>query len=294
MKTVLFTGATGGLGSCCIRRLAERGWTVFACGTRTDRLQDLAKEEAVIPIVMDVTDLQSVQQARATVMTHTLSLDAVVNFAGTAAFGSLVEGDPATQCERLLDLNVLGTVRVNRVFFDLVERGQGRIINCSSSAGWMKAQPFGGPYVLSKRALEAYNDSLRRELMYIDIPVIKIQPGTFRTNIGRGVQEDFDGTLAGTEHYDYVLRKMKPMMDFIFRHARDPEAVARVVVRALESRHPKSRYRVGSGLLLSLLELLPEPCVDGVYKMLFKEKGSTAGAAVRRDRHPDPGGRYGG
>ena len=48
--------------------------------------------------------------------------------------------------QKLLDINVMGMVRVNRIFFDLVLAGGGRIIHCSSEAGWMTAQPFAAPY----------------------------------------------------------------------------------------------------------------------------------------------------
>lgn len=65
---------------------------------------------------------------------------------------------------------------------------------------------------------------------------------------------------------------MKPMMNSIFRRSGDPSVLADVVVRALEAKRPKARYRVGSGLILSLLELLPEAGVDFVYQLFFREK----------------------
>lgn len=272
MKYVFFTGATGGLGECCVRALAGNGWTVFAGGTNESKLKALESILGVIPLAADVTCATSLQAARELVLKHTDRLDALVNFAGVPAFNSLIEGDPVGTSQRLLDINVMGMIRVNRVFFDLLERGRGRIVNCSSSAGWMTAQPFAGPYVLSKRAVEGYSDSLRRELMFLDIPVIKIQPGSFRTSIEGIVEDAYQQTLQRTARYARILPGMKPMMDAVFKSSGDPQAVACVVVRALEAKRPRARYRVGSGLLLCLLELLPEPCVDLLYKTLYKEK----------------------
>jgi len=272
MRCVFFSGATGGLGECCVKRLSAGGWTVFAGGTDAKRLIALERFEHVVPVRIDVTDMESVKAARKTVLEYTDKLDAVVNFAGTAAFSSMIEGDAAELSEWLLNLNVMGTIRVNYVFFDLVEKGRGRIVNCSSSAGWMKSQPFAGPYVLSKYAVEAYNDSLRRELMYIDVPVIKIQPGSFRTGIEGKVADGFEKVYSSTARYEHVLRKMKPLMDSVFRRSGDPDTVARAVVKALEAKRPKRQYRVGMDPLLSLLELLPEAGVDLAYQLFFKER----------------------
>ena len=232
MREVFFTGATGGLGEVCVRALA----------------------------------------ARATVGAQTSGLDALVNFAGVTAFGSLVEGAAIAQVERALAINVLGTVRTNAVFFDLVEAGGGRIVNCSSSAGWMTAQPFAGAYTLSKRVIEGYNDSLRRELLYLGIPVIKLQPGSFRTAITDDIEAGFSRALAETTRYRGLLTRMKPLMDGTLRRSAEPEALARVVVRALEAKRPRRRYRRGGNWQLSLLEWLPESWIDAIYRRMYGKR----------------------
>lgn len=272
LKYVFFSGATGGLGTACVKRLSMRSWTVFAGGTNKDRLKALGEIQNVIPVYTDITDTSSMTKARDTVLRHTDHLDAIVNFAGITSFHSLVEGDPVSIAERLLSVNVIGTVRTNFIFFDLIEKGRGRIVNCSSSAGWMTAQPFNGAYVMSKRAVEGYNDSLRRELMYLAIPVIKIQPGSFRTAITDDITDGYHRVLSQTRRYHKVLQTMKPLMDSTLIHSGDPDVVARTVVKALEAKHPKLKYRIGSGVLLTLLELLPEPMIDAVYKLLVKRK----------------------
>lgn len=270
LKYVFFTGATGGLGMACVKMLSIHGWMIFAGGTNKDKLKALGEIPNVLPVYADVADTNSIKVARDTVLLHTDHLDAIVNFAGITSFDSLVEGDPVSKAERLLSINVMGTLRTNFIFFDLIEKCHGRIVNCSSSAGWMTAQPFNGAYVMSKRAVEGYNDSLRRELMYLKIPVIKIQPGSFRTAITDEITDSYARVLSHTKRYRYVLQKMKPLMDSTLHHSGDPHDVARVVVKALKAKHPKLKYRIGSGALLTLLELLPEPMVDFVYKLLGK------------------------
>lgn len=267
MRYVFLTGATGGLGRAVVELLSRRGYGVFAAGTNERRLAELAELPRVIPIRADVTDDQSVLAARETVLSHTPSLYAVVNFAGLTAFGSLVEGDCIPTIQRLLDINVTGTARVNRLFFELVRAGGGRIVNCSSEAGWMKPQPFAGAYFLSKRAVEAYNDSLRRELMFLGVPVVKIQPGSYRTAITDAVNEGFERMLGETRLYGRVLSRMKPMMDQELSRSGNPRALAAVVLRALEARRPRLRYRAGTGKLLALMELLPDRTVDWLYRL---------------------------
>ena len=269
MDYILFTGATGGLGSICVKALSEHGYTVFAVGTNREKLDELGHLSNVIPVRADVSDTESLKEARRTVEGFTGKLYAVVNFAGLTGFCSMVEGGCVEMTEKLLDVNVMGMVRVNRMFFDMVLSGRGRIINCSSEAGWMTPQPFAAPYFLSKYAVEAYSDSLRRELMYLGIPVIKLQPGSFKTRLLDNINEQFEKTLSETIYYKNVLTRMKPMMTQELQGGSDPEKLASVLVRAVKAGHPRLTYRVGTGKLLAVLELLPDSWLDGLYKAMM-------------------------
>jgi len=271
MKFALMTGATGGLGQHCVRRMAGSGrWTVFAAGTNRQKLAEFSCMPNVIPIEVNITDPAAVESAHELIKNHCGQLDAVINLAGQTAFGSAVEGDPAGQAEHLLQVNVLGMIRINSVFFDLIRRPGGRVINCSSETGWMTAQPFATPYVLSKRAVEGYNDCLRRELMFLGIAVIKIQPGTFQTGLTGRICQDYQATLESTRYSKALLTRLQPLMLHELRHNPDPDRLARTVMKALETRRPKIRYRVATGWLLLMLELLPEKGVDLLYRLLFK------------------------
>ena len=271
MKTVLFTGATGGLGMLCVRALSATGrWKVYASGTNEAALNDLAALPNVTPLHMDITQQASVNAALDTVRSQTDRLDAIAHFAGLSAFTPLVEGDSVEQIERLLSVNVTGAARVNRAFFELIHKAGGRIVHCTSESGWMTPQPFAGPYVLSKYAMEAYNDSLRRELMFLNIPVIKIQPGSYETKLTGQVSAGFDRTLASTRYFHDVLTKMKPMMAMELNQKNDPARLTRKVLRALEAKRPRIRYRVGTGKMLALLEFLPQKAIDRLYKVMLK------------------------
>jgi len=269
MKYVFFTGATGGLGKVCVEVLSRTGrWTIFAGGTNETVLARLGELSNVIPVRVDVTRQASVEAALEDVKAHAETLDAIVNFAGLACFTSLVEGDSVDAIERLLAVNLVGTARVNRTFFEMIRKGRGRIINCSSESGWMTPTPFAGPYVLSKYAVEAYNDSLRRELMFLGIPVIKMQPGSFETPVRQKVNELFEKSLAETKYYGKLLLRLKPLMTMELGQRNDVRRLANALLRALESKRPRLYYRVGTGRLLALLECLPERWVDGIYMLV--------------------------
>ena len=269
MDYILFTGATGGLGSECVKALATHGYTIFAVGTNREKLAELGAISNVIPVMADVSTGESLQAARRTVEGYTDKLYAIVNFAGLTGFCSMVEGNCVELTEKLLQVNVMGMVRVNRLFFDMVHTGHGRIINCSSEAGWMTPQPFAAPYFLSKYAVEAYNDSLRRELMYLGIPVIKLQPGSFKTRLLDNINDQFGKTLSETKYYKNVLTRMKPLMTQELQGGSDPGKLAAVLVKAVRSRRPRLNYRVGTGKLLALLEILPDRWLDAMYKAMM-------------------------
>ena len=274
MKYAFFTGATGGLGGLIIKAMSDTGhWKIFAAGTNEAVLDALAKIGNVIPLRMDVTCQQDIDEALQAVKAHTDSLQAIINFAGINLFTSMVEGDCADLIEKLLAVNVLGMVRVNRTFFEMVYKGRGRIINCSSESGWLTPQPFAGPYFLSKYAVEAYNDSLRRELMFLGIPVIKIQPGFFQTRMSETVFSGFDKTVAESKYYSKLLLRMKPLMMHEMTRNNDSSRLVRVVLKAADLKRPKIKYKVGTGPLLALLELLPDSLLDWIYKLLFMRKG---------------------
>ena len=184
MRSVLVTGAAGGLGSATVRRLAAAGWDVFAADLDAPALHQLASER-VVPLVVDVTDEASVDAMAAHVSERTGRLDAVVNFAGVLGIGPLVEIDPS-YFRRVLDVNVVGGFLVNRALFPLLVAAKGRVVLMSSETGWQTAMPFNGPYAMSKHAVEAYGDALRREVAMLDVDVVKIRPARSRPAWSRG------------------------------------------------------------------------------------------------------------
>lgn len=268
-KTALVTGAGGGLGHATVERLVAGGWKVFAADISKDLLRDSMHDPDVLPVVMDVTDSQSVQSAYDAVASQTGRLDGIVNFAGVMGIGSLTD-IPEERLARILDINVMGTYRVNKSFLPLVEAAKGRIINISSETGWQSAAPFNGPYAMSKHAIEAYSTALRRELALLGIKVVTIQPGAFRTNMVAGIEDAFTAAEAETPKFAQALRKLKGLAGKEIESARDPDILAQVIETALTTKRPKPVYSVKPDKLRSAIEKLPLRTADRLYLAVLR------------------------
>lgn len=271
MKYALVTGATSGLGKEIAIRLAESGWYVFACGRNENALNEIEETTYAHPVEMDVTNQESINKAFDIISKETNHLDAIINFSGVQKMSSLIEGD-IDIIRQSLDVNLMGMARVNKTFFPLIKQCNGRIINCSSECGWMTPQPFNGSYTLSKYAVEAYNDSLRRELMFLDIPVIKVQPGSFKTAMHAKTLDSFDRLMNSTNLYKDVLEKMKGMMIIELKMANSPDALIKAVMSAVNDKNPRQKYRVKNSPILGVIEVMPPTVVDRLYKKFLKSE----------------------
>lgn len=268
-KTALVTGAGGGLGHATVERLLAGGWKVFAADLSKDLLRTSMHDPDAVPVVMDVTDQESIKSAYDTVASQTDRLDGIVNFAGVMGVGSLTD-IPEARLARILDVNVMGTYRVNKTFLPLVEAAKGRIINLSSETGWQSAAPFNGPYAMSKHAIEAYSTALRRELALLGIKVVTIQPGAFRTNMVAGIEDAFTAAEAETPKFAQALRKLKALAGKEIESARDPDILAQVIEDALTVKRPKPVYSVKPDLLRSSIERLPLKTADRLYLAVLR------------------------
>jgi NAD(P)-dependent dehydrogenase (short-subunit alcohol dehydrogenase family) len=264
-RSVLITGAGGGLGASTAQLFANRDWIVFAADIAPGPVAD-----GIVPITMDVTDIASIKRAYSAIVEQSPhGLDAVVNFAGVLEIAPLVEISEE-RMRRILDINVLGTYRVNKEFFSLVFRAGGRIVNISSETGWQRGVPMGGPYAMTKHALEAYSDALRRELMFVNTPVVVIQPGPFRTALTNAIPDAFERSVTPASPFAPLARKAATMGARAQTRAHDPSVLADVVWKAVTARRPRIRYSVRPDLLRSLLHYLPTAAADRLIYLAMR------------------------
>ena len=262
-RCAFVTGACGGLGSAVTERLAASSELVFAADTSLDRLALLEGRPGIVPLLADVTRSGDLAHARAAVEAVADGLDALVCCAGVFTAGPLVEASEASMMQAL-EVNLMGVSRTVRELFPLLARRSGVIVAVSSESARC-AMPFNGPYTVSKYALEAYCDVLRRELQFVGVRVVIVQPGAFRTGFLDDARRSLGDSRAGSLFGAYLSRALQVLSHD--RHtSMPPDRVAATVLRAVRSRRPRARYRVGNHPLRVALGKLPAAWADGLIR----------------------------
>lgn len=268
-RAVLVTGCSTGIGRATAERLARRGWTVYASARRPESLSDLG---GCRTLRLDVDDEESMRAAVAEIEAAEGAVGALVNNAGYAVERA-VETTPIDLVRRQFETNFFGLVRLCQLVLPGMRRQRwGRIVNVSSVGGKLTF-PGGGFYHASKHAVEALSDALRFEVGGFGVHVSVVEPGLIKTAFGEtatAVRSESDGPYA--EFNAAVARRVTGAYEGVMgRFAVGPEAVARVIERAISARRPQTRYRVTSAarLLLATRKLLPDRAFDIVLRMQF-------------------------
>ena len=272
-KVILVTGASSGIGFDAAVALAKQGHRVYAAARRVERMEPL-KAFGVVPLRMDVTDDASMEAGVRTVLEAEGRFDALVNNAGYGYFGA-IENVPLEEARRQLEVNVFGLARLCQLVIpSMREQGSGRIVNISSVAG-KTVLYFGGWYHVSKFSVEALSDALRMELKPFGIDVSMIEPGGIKTNWGIIAADHLAESSKGTPYEAEGLRESETMRKaYSMRLLSNPSVVTRAISKAVNSRRPRARYRVGfgAGTLLFLHAILPTRWWDALFRLGGKVK----------------------
>lgn len=273
MHYVVVTGVSTGIGWAITKTLTAHGYHVFGSVRKQADAERLAKEfgPAFTPLVFDVTDEAAVHAA-AKLVRQTLNgqtLAGLVNNAGVAVPGPLLHL-PIAELRNQLEINVTGQVIVTQAFAPLLGADRslmgkpGRIVNISSVAGKM-AMPFVGPYAMSKHALEAFSESLRRELLLYGIDVIIIGPGSIVTPIWEKA-EQLDIAPFLTTDYGNVLGKFREFMVSRGKGGLPVEAMGDLTLHVLTTPKPKVRYTIVANKFKNwtIPRLLPKRMFDNL------------------------------
>ncbi|KRF05296.1 retinol dehydrogenase [Arthrobacter sp. Soil782] len=267
MATALITGAGRGIGQAISLRLARAGWTVFA-GVRDDAGKErlTAGDGHITPVQLDITDAAHLSSLADQLPER---LDALVNNAGIGVLGPIESVTPA-DLRHQFDVNVFGQVAVTQAVLPRLRAARGRIVFISSTGG-RTVVPLEGAYCASKFALEALADALRVELRPWCIGVSLVEPGPTDTGSWREVQRMIDDMETGMSpaHRELYSRHTAGLRSVVSRfapRAMPPDAVARVVERALTARRPRARYPAGADahVMIALNAILPTRVGDAV------------------------------
>ncbi len=181
---VLVTGANGGIGSHFVEQLLQLNVAkIYVCARTISKLDDLVAHDParIVPVELDVTNLQSVAAAAARCPDVTV----LINNAGTSLNHGIISAPDLAASKAEMDVNYFGMAAMCRAFAPILRhQGGGAIVNILSLLGKVNL-PFSGSYSASKAAAISMTHSVRAELAAQKTLVIGVMPGTVDTELAK-------------------------------------------------------------------------------------------------------------
>ncbi|WP_373355396.1 SDR family NAD(P)-dependent oxidoreductase [Pseudoroseicyclus sp. CXY001] len=275
-RTLLITGCSSGIGYDAACGMRSRGWRVFASCRREEDCARLRAEGFESPRI-DYTDEESIRSGLAEVLAATGgTLDALFNN-GAYGLPAAAEDLPREALREIFETNVFGWHDLTRQVIPVMRaQGHGRIVQNSSILGLVPYE-WRAAYAATKYAIEGLSDVMRLELAPAGIQVVLIEPGPISSRIRVNSVPHFERWIdwqASARDYGDLRRRLYAEAPGKDAFELFPEAVTRVLARALEARRPRARYTVTVPALVASLgrRALPTRWVDGIIRRVNRPK----------------------
>ncbi len=262
-KTVVITGAAGGIGSALARRFARGGARLGLLDRDLGGVQALAAALGgqAVPVRCDVTNWADCQQAVQTVVAAHGGIDILINNAGITHLSRFAETDISV-FRTVMDINFFGAIHCTKATLAALIARRGLVVIMSSVAGFAPLAGRSG-YAASKHALHGLFESLRGEMQASGVRVMMVCPGFTNTGIGAHALGG-DGRPA---------RRLRTTVG----KGADPEQVADVIYRgALSGRRLLVLSPVGK-LAFVLSRVFPSVYERLMVRSLLRDGSSGAG-----------------
>ncbi|XP_069346418.1 retinol dehydrogenase 7-like isoform X1 [Eulemur rufifrons] len=256
-KYVFITGCGSGFGNLLARQLDMRGLRVLAA-CRTEKAAEQLRAQSsdrLETVTLDIGKTESITAATQWVKERVgdRGLWGLVNNAGISGPSGRNEWLTKQDFVTTLNVNLLGTIEVTLSLLPLVRKARGRVVNVSSVAGRLSLG--GGGYSISKYGIEAFSDSLRRELAHFGVKVAVIEPGSFKTNMSntervlRQIREGWNQARSEIKEI-YGEKFLESYLKLISEHVlpaaeENLSEVTDCMEHALTACHPRTRYSAG-------------------------------------------------
>ncbi|XP_059101579.1 retinol dehydrogenase 16-like [Peromyscus eremicus] len=275
-KHVFITGCDSGFGNLLARQLDRRGMRVLAACLTENGAEELRRKtsDRLETVILDVTKTESIVAATQWVKERVgnRGLWGLVNNAGIC-ISSRNEWLTKQDFAKILDVNLLGMIDVTLSMLPLVRKARGRVVNVSSVMG--RVSLYGGGYCISKYGVEAFSDSLRRELSYFGVKVAIIEPGFFKTDItssdrlSSNIKMVWDQASSEVKEIygeNFLASNLSKLKSLDQKCNEDLSLVTDCMEHALTSCHPRTRYSAGWDAKLFYLPMsyLPTFLVDAM------------------------------
>ena len=273
-NTVLVTGTSSGIGRGLCQALIEKGYKVFGTVRNRKDATELNKEfgKNLDALLVDVTDEKQVVKAKERVQNYLNGkpLTALINNAGIATLGP-VEFLPTSDFKKQIDTKILGTFLCTKIFLPLLGTDSnlignpGRIVNISSILGGKIGSPFMSGYCASKHAVEAFSESLRRELKPYRIKVIIIAPGSVSTPIWKEVKKQKDQNKYHKTKYGISFKKILNSLESFDQNSLSMKQLTSIIIKSIEIKNPKIRYNPTKDPIQKLWPYIPKKIMDSFF-----------------------------
>ena len=185
-RRAIVTGAACGIGRETALELARNGVSVVAVDREKGRLRQLVEQITALnltvePVVGDITDPQTRQEAVDAARSEFGGLDILVNNAGIGAMGLFEHADPQRAC-RTMDVNYFALVEMIRLALPMLRQGVTPIVVNVGSVCGLRGVPHSSEYFASKFAVHGFSELIRAEFAHLGIDVLVVCPGTTETD----------------------------------------------------------------------------------------------------------------
>lgn len=266
-SVVLITGASAGIGKATAELLLKEGFIVYGAARRVENMRDIESKGARI-MAMDVTDEASMENGVNRIIQEQGRIDILFNNAGYGSYGA-VEDVPMEEARRQFEVNLFGLSRLTQLVLPHMRKQKsGKIIN-NSSAGGKIYTLLGAWYHAAKHALEGFSDCLRLEVKPFGIDVVIIEPGATESEWIEVVKEHVEKTSGNTAYSKMADAFIKTFENL--NSTSSPNVIAQLVLKAIHSNNPKTRYVAGNAKpVLLLRKILSDKMLDRAIYRMFK------------------------
>jgi len=267
VKTVVISGAAGGIGTVLVQNFAEFGYNIIAVDIGNKLVTKFKDLKNVIIKICDITNLEQVNSLAKELDLEEKGLDILICLAGIYDTYPVTEADPSL-LKQIMAVNLFGTVSLVNVFLKPLIKSGGRVIVVSSES--YKIQAMFQPYMLSKAALEAYCRVARQELALKGVTLTVVRPGAIRTPLLNWMSlpgRPGEYQIYGRE-FNASLKMSKKMVGRIT----SPEKVAGKILKVSTVTKPRRIIRINNNPVLTLVSLLPVSIIEWLIIRMFGRK----------------------
>lgn len=241
MARILITGCRGGIALDAAIRLSQNRHAVCATVHRSESIEPtkaafLSRGLDVHVFKLDILNEKDRQRTKG------LSIDVLINNAAVGDSGPLADIN-IDRIRATFETNLFATLRLTQLVMEkMIARQTGRILFIGSMAGLIP-MPYLAPYNMTKFGLEGLVYALRQEVKPFNIDVVMINPGSYYTGFNqKNMMKKYEWMNVSRYNSAYLekIKKEERMLERI--ELKSTQSIARQIVKAVQSTHPRKRY----------------------------------------------------